>query len=769
MIATHRLERRRFDWIQYVLLLTAVYCLPEIIRVTEWVPEAERLVWVAFWASLVGILLARSPLPTWLCWLVGISLGVEYAVQFAGKLLPNLTMLARDTGDFFRWVWNLIARQSLGTEYPFARSIGHLIEQSQTMVVNLSEWYSTVMDGGSSEDVVALWLGVAFLVWLFCWNAGFELFRKRRTFVALLPLGLIVVMNACFTYVGFTIVQVFLAITLLTLVWANTRRMENIWASLGLDFSPELRRDTVFAGTIIAIIIFVLALITPYVTYNRAVFFFWDLIKGTVTPFYEDLDRAFAGRNPVPEPTKGIEGLGGHTIAEGVLGEDVLFYVQTSDPAPPPEEELEYIDALGDYFVTKRYWRERTYDVYTGSGWDTSARDTVDLANARPWTEISYPHKVLTQTYTFAKRGASLGLAVNEPYQVDRAYRAIQRQDGDLAALSFETPMEEYTVISYVPAVTVQELRAAEDPYPADVADRYLALPDIPRRIKDTAEQIVRDAGAATRYEKARAIETYIRMLDYDLDLEPPPLDADFVDYFLFDAQRGYCDYSASALVVMLRTVGVAARYASGYGMGEFDYGMMAWVVRESNAHAWVEVYFPGYGWIEFEPTPTQAVFTFVDAPDMGDLPQVTPQAEDQGFVMPLWGWGALVLATVVFMVVWPPKYFKRAPRDGRTVAKQVYGKLVSRGRWLGVYPRGGQTVREYLVRLVDNLMRRGDDSDGLSRDISLIGDIYQLAAYSDREISCQDGDRALSAWRRIAPKMVGFILTRSPDGRRQS
>ena len=74
------------------------------------------------------------------------------------------------------------------------------------------------------------------------------------------------------------------------------------------------------------------------------------------------------------------------------------------------------------------------------------------------------------------------------------------------------------------------------------------------------ARDVVEEAGAETRYEMARAIEAHIRQFDYDLDLEPPPLDTDFVDYFLFTAQRGYCDYSATAMVVMLRSLGVAAR-----------------------------------------------------------------------------------------------------------------------------------------------------------------------------------------------------------------
>jgi hypothetical protein len=101
-----------------------------------------------------------------------------------------------------------------------------------------------------------------------------------------------------------------LAITLLALVWANAERMRDVWEQRGADFSGELKRDAVAAGAIMATIIFVIAILTPYMTYNRAVFFFWDLIKGTVQPFYADLDKAFAGRNPVPKPTPGAKVFG---------------------------------------------------------------------------------------------------------------------------------------------------------------------------------------------------------------------------------------------------------------------------------------------------------------------------------------------------------------------------------------------------------------------------------------------------------------------------
>ncbi|GAG25499.1 unnamed protein product, partial [marine sediment metagenome] len=244
-----------------------------------------------------------------------------------------------------------------------------------------------------------------------------------------------------------------------------------------------------------------------------------------------------------------------------------------------------------------------------GHGWDSSERTYEEFEANQAWTEPSYPHTVLTQTFQLINPSGNLAYAANELVMLDQDYRVIVRGTGDFAALSVERDV--YTATSFIPDPTIEELRQVRLDYPKTVRERYLQLPKIPERVRQLAEEVVAQAGAETAYDKTRAIESYLRAFTYDLDLEPPPLDADVVDYFLFTAKRGYCDYSATAMVVMLRAVGVPARYASGFSMGTYDYDRYAWVVTERNGHAWVEVLFPGYGWIEFEPTPTQGVFAW--------------------------------------------------------------------------------------------------------------------------------------------------------------
>src|SRR5439155_19800440 len=103
-------------------------------------------------------------------------------------------------------------------------------------------------------------------------------------------------------------------------------------------------------------------------------------------------------------------------------------------------------------------------------------------------------------------------------------------------------------------------------------------------------------------YDKAEAIELYLRTnFKYSTVVKAPPSGRDPVDYFLFDLKEDFCEYFASSMVVMLRSVGVPARVVEGYTMGTFDEPTGGYMITERNAHAWVEVYFAGYGWIEFE------------------------------------------------------------------------------------------------------------------------------------------------------------------------
>lgn len=160
-----------------------------------------------------------------------------------------------------------------------------------------------------------------------------------------------------------------------------------------------------------------------------------------------------------------------------------------------------------------------------------------------------------------------------------------------------------YEGVSRLPRIPVSQLRAAPAVYSNKIQDTYLQLPPgLDPRIKQLAEDVT--SHASSPYDKASAIELYLKAhYAYTLDLRGDPGD-DPLAYFLFTRRAGHCEYFASAMAIMLREIGIPSRYATGFLPGEFNDIGGDYIIRASDAHAWVEVYFPGYGWITFDPTP---------------------------------------------------------------------------------------------------------------------------------------------------------------------
>ena len=202
-------------------------------------------------------------------------------------------------------------------------------------------------------------------------------------------------------------------------------------------------------------------------------------------------------------------------------------------------------------------------------------------------------------------------------------------------------PGETYQVEAMLSNPNIQQLRAAGTEYPEWVTNRYLQLPqDFSPRVRELAAEITADAD--TPYDKATAITTYLREnIEYAATLPQTPGSKDTLEWVLFDYKKAYCVYDATSEILMLRSLGVPARMAVGFSQGlaatekenviEDNAVPSKFLVREKNAHAWPEVYFPGIGWVEFEPTGNQAP---LDRPlerrnsDENPLNPPTPRAE---------------------------------------------------------------------------------------------------------------------------------------------
>ncbi|QSG08365.1 transglutaminase domain-containing protein [Halapricum desulfuricans] len=244
------------------------------------------------------------------------------------------------------------------------------------------------------------------------------------------------------------------------------------------------------------------------------------------------------------------------------------------------------------------YWRTGAYDTYTGSGWDRSG-DTA------PYDGSIESGGLVDRTLSYRvelKRAAGALPTVWRPRSVETE-APIEVTDGRAIASSRTVdPGTTYAATSARPPDDSTTLAAAGDDYPDAIEDRYTQLPDsTPDRLGRFTDQVT--DGAGSPYETAARIERWLEgNKSYSLNVSDPGGDSVASD-FVFDMDEGYCEYFATSMVTMLRTQDIPARYVVGYSTGQPS-GENTYTVRGMNAHAWVEVYFPDVGWVQFDPTP---------------------------------------------------------------------------------------------------------------------------------------------------------------------
>jgi hypothetical protein len=245
----------------------------------------------------------------------------------------------------------------------------------------------------------------------------------------------------------------------------------------------------------------------------------------------------------------------------------------------------------------------------------------------------------------------------------------------------------------------------------------HLALPDtVTERTRELAAELT--AGQPTMFDQAQAIEQFLRQYAYDLEVPEPPAEVtDIADYFLFELQRGYCDYYATAFVVLARAVGIPARFATGYAVGAWNPAEAVWTVTESEAHSWPEVYFADYGWIAFEPTAGRPALARVGPVTVADsaagAPPPVPAAEPSPRQGIAWNWQMLFWLLPAGLLAWGLLWLLARYRQNREEpwqALQQWGNRV--GRPIGP----GETVLEYGAGLADHILQRQTQTQDVGR-----------------------------------------------------
>jgi transglutaminase-like putative cysteine protease len=255
------------------------------------------------------------------------------------------------------------------------------------------------------------------------------------------------------------------------------------------------------------------------------------------------------------------------------------------------------------------YWRSHAFDHYDGRHWAQSSKDLTLVEPAGSYYfRFIYPFPpgdYFVQTYYIAQLLPNLVYTGGKPTDMIFPADTVSVDfTGGIRAPQALQPDMAYSVWSIRQNFGPEALRAAGMDYPVDVVNTYLQLPDtVTERTRELARDLTRDA--PTPYDKAVALRDYLRAT-YPYNPFPPPQarDSDAVDQFLFVDREGVCEHYASAMIVMLRSLGVPARLAAGYGSGTHNPITGFYEVRAKDAHAWVEVYFPEYGWVPFDPTP---------------------------------------------------------------------------------------------------------------------------------------------------------------------
>lgn len=252
-------------------------------------------------------------------------------------------------------------------------------------------------------------------------------------------------------------------------------------------------------------------------------------------------------------------------------------------------------------------WRGMAHDTFDGQSWSRSRGNTREpkTRGDRDIIQVDYAtgkDSLLLQTIYLEPLDSPVLFAAPRAVGVQGNFTTLVK---DLyGGISFSRSGERisYKVLSDTSIPNDQELRADDRAYPIQ-ADNYLQLPD---NLDPRIERLARDVthGNRSRFDAARAIEAYLQtQFGYTLEQKaggPDPL-ADF----LFNVREGHCEYFATAMVMMLRTQGIAARLATGFQQGDYNETADVYVVRQRHAHAWVEVFFPGEdAWVAFDPTP---------------------------------------------------------------------------------------------------------------------------------------------------------------------
>lgn len=787
-------RRRHAPWTQRVgpagitVLLGAAMTIATVqsIVASNWARNLQVLLTVALGGVIVGAMFALvRGLPGWLAHLLSAIVGVVWSVNRIGPLLGSALP-----------TWN---------------------DQATELLIRAIILGRTLRNGGTGEDLW-LFIGVlALLGWALGYTTMWMLLRRRLAWAPLLLNASVLLINL--TYASpkppAVLFYVFAGAGLLLLVHQNFQTRSQNWSAALIEFPDLLGWRFVASGAMVVIGLMLITQLLPTRMTSAQVAAVWQRVRQPWQNIQNQWDKAFSTIN-APANAVGTVFAGRSLNLSGPrsLGNALVMEVQSTGADGQP-----FFD----------YWRATAYDRYNGAAvgegsdartWtDTTgqlAAATLGLAQeeqartpldaGEPLTQLdTLERTTITQTFTLQTGfpqptlfAATQPISVSVPIRVKHSFINADGQTvanyGDMSVMTAQTGSVRsgltYMVVSAVGTADKQSLRNAPTEY-AEWVQRYLQLPagNDQDRIKAEAQRVV--GGASNPYDKAEAIQNYLRAIPYDEKIPFPPEDRDRVDWFLFELKRGYCDYYASAMAVMLRSQGVPARIVSGYAGGAYNTEKGVYEVRQNVAHTWVEVYFPGYGWQRFEPTPA----SYTAVPNRPETPvaeggesqtdgeaaaaelqrerlnllelerqlammergqsdpevvrQLIAEAEARQFRATwirrgLLGSGVLALGLIGFA-------FLRRP-GGVAPAALAYSRALRLARWAGLEPKESVTPNEFALQMAKHLPAQ-------QQPLSHIATAYTRERYS--RVRSSEAGIVGSAWQQVRWPLIGTVLSR--------
>ncbi|MGA4722445.1 transglutaminase domain-containing protein [Fictibacillus nanhaiensis] len=500
-----------------------------------------------------------------------------------------------------------------------------------------------------------------------------------------------------------------------------------------------------------------------------------------------------------PDPVPFIQNMSGKDGEEGLgkgAGIAKIGYGENDSQLGGPFE-FDYTPIFTAYDNGRHYWRIETKEFYTGKGWENviptqaialeADNPSADTNYTRIWEEglEMKDHKARIEAekrkeYSFLMIPGKLINIETESdinYQLDGVNGKISSFKGGK-----EEKLSKYEMDYQLPVIKEEQLKASTNQYPEAISENYLQLPStLPERVKNLARNVT--ANQPTVYDKVKTVEGYFAKNAYGyntIEVAVPKRDEDYVDQFLFETKKGYCDNFSTSMVVMLRSVGIPARWVKGFTPGTFealgDDGLREYTVTNANAHSWVEVYFSGIGWVPFEPTrgfdnPFEPESEETDStpaapvPTQPDKPEKDVTKDDKaasgektGSNSILKSVGTLAVILLISLVViaglaylsrrkWLRQYtiWRYKHKKGADSFEEAFERLMWLLKVYGIKRRPAFTLREYALYV---------DRELDSKDMRILAKAYEGVQFSPKKQSDLWNDFHKELWENLIKRI---------------